>query len=324
MFYRKLKLQIILTGGKTVNKTYDEFIGEILTKRGRFNCGDEYHERHHIVPKCLGGSDDDANLIDLFAREHFIAHRLLALENPDNDKLVYAWWAMSHLSDHNQKRVEVSAEEYEEAKNKYKESIRQRMSGINNPMFGISPKERMDAETYIQWRENIKKTTNSNEFKQQARELNIGKKYSDDINKKKGKSGSAHHLYGKHQTDEVKQKIREANTGRVQTEETRNKISNALKGEKNPFYGKHHSEETKRKISEANKGKSKRIKGADKPNARKVAQYDKDGQLVKIWDYMREPYYVLGISYNGIYACCNDKQKNSRWFYMEICHRGGS
>ena len=74
-----------------MEETYEQFIQNILNTRGRFACGDEYHERHHIVPKCMDGGDEEENLIDLFAREHFEAHRLLALENPDNDKLVYAW-----------------------------------------------------------------------------------------------------------------------------------------------------------------------------------------------------------------------------------------
>lgn len=74
--------------------TYQAFIGNILQTRGRFACGDEYHERHHIVPKCLGGTNEENNLIDLFAREHFEAHRLLALEHPENNGLQYAWWNM--------------------------------------------------------------------------------------------------------------------------------------------------------------------------------------------------------------------------------------
>ena len=73
---------------------YREFIDNILQTRGRFSCGDEYHERHHITPKCMSGENDENNLIDLFAREHFEAHRLLALDNPENEKLVYAWWNM--------------------------------------------------------------------------------------------------------------------------------------------------------------------------------------------------------------------------------------
>ena len=37
-----------------------------------------YKEAHHIVPKCLGGSNEHDNLVDLTAREHYIAHILLA------------------------------------------------------------------------------------------------------------------------------------------------------------------------------------------------------------------------------------------------------
>ena len=37
-----------------------------------------YKESHHIIPKCLGGSNDLTNLVDLTAREHYIAHLLLA------------------------------------------------------------------------------------------------------------------------------------------------------------------------------------------------------------------------------------------------------
>lgn len=96
--------------------TYEEFIQNILDTRGRFACGDKYHERHHIVPKCLNGTNNEENLIDLFAREHFEAHRLLALENQDNNELVYAWSCMAFLSNNHQKRYVISPEEYEELK----------------------------------------------------------------------------------------------------------------------------------------------------------------------------------------------------------------
>lgn len=46
------------------------------------------------------------------------------------------------------------------------------------------------------------------------------------------------------------------NTGKLFSEETRKKISEALKGEKNPWYGKRHCEETRKKIGEAYKGKT--------------------------------------------------------------------
>ena len=38
----------------------------------------EYVERHHIVPRCLGGSNAKSNIVELTGREHFVAHMLLA------------------------------------------------------------------------------------------------------------------------------------------------------------------------------------------------------------------------------------------------------
>lgn len=100
--------------------TYQEFINNILETRGRFGIPKgEYKERHHIVPKCIGGTNDEDNLIDLYAKEHFIAHKLLAEENQDNYKLVYAWVAMVYPKPwqyKDKRNYEITAEEYEELK----------------------------------------------------------------------------------------------------------------------------------------------------------------------------------------------------------------
>lgn len=50
----------------------------------------DYYESHHIIPRCLGGSDDKDNLILLTAREHFIAHRLLNKMYPGEKGLLWA------------------------------------------------------------------------------------------------------------------------------------------------------------------------------------------------------------------------------------------
>jgi hypothetical protein len=109
--------------------TYKEFIDNILSSRGRFACGDEYHECHHIVPRCMDGTDNEDNLVDLFAREHFIAHKLLAIEHPDNEKLIYAWWNMCQCPGSSKSRDNVTPEEYEEARKMYV----QKFSGGKNP-----------------------------------------------------------------------------------------------------------------------------------------------------------------------------------------------
>ena len=53
-----------------------------------------YTERHHIIPKSVGGSDDPANLVYLPARVHFICHSLLRKIYPTSSKLKFAFWAM--------------------------------------------------------------------------------------------------------------------------------------------------------------------------------------------------------------------------------------
>ena len=94
---------------------YNEYINNILNTRGRFNC-EGYKERHHISPRCKGGTNDKDNLIDLYAREHFIAHKLLAEENPDDRSLVFAWSRMAFQNNSLNRDYELTPEEYEEAR----------------------------------------------------------------------------------------------------------------------------------------------------------------------------------------------------------------
>ena len=53
-----------------------------------------YFEIHHIIPKCLGGSDKEENLVKVTVREHILLHILLMHLNPDNSKIVFAANAM--------------------------------------------------------------------------------------------------------------------------------------------------------------------------------------------------------------------------------------
>ena len=71
-------------------ETYNKLTAPNLRKKG----GRVYYEWHHIVPKCLGGSDDPSNLVLLTPKEHLLAHRLLCLIHPNNYKLAYAFHMM--------------------------------------------------------------------------------------------------------------------------------------------------------------------------------------------------------------------------------------
>lgn len=72
-----------------------------LINRAKNRILEGYQERHHIIPRCLGGSDDMNNIVGLTPEEHYIAHLLLVKIHPNEHKLVYAAWQMQyHNSDH--------------------------------------------------------------------------------------------------------------------------------------------------------------------------------------------------------------------------------
>lgn len=53
-------------------------IYEALISKRRGDAASGYVERHHVVPRCLGGPNTKGNIVTLTAREHFVAHWLLA------------------------------------------------------------------------------------------------------------------------------------------------------------------------------------------------------------------------------------------------------
>ena len=77
-----------------------------------------YVEKHHIIPKCMGGTNDSENLVNLTAREHFIIHKLLVEIYPDNNPLRYGLWMMANgCTSKTQKRnYKISSREYNRLK----------------------------------------------------------------------------------------------------------------------------------------------------------------------------------------------------------------
>ena len=62
----------------------------LLIERAKHRVLKEYTETHHIVPRCIGGTDELTNLVELTPEEHYLAHQLLIKIYPSNEKLVYA------------------------------------------------------------------------------------------------------------------------------------------------------------------------------------------------------------------------------------------
>lgn len=98
-------------------KNYVDYIAYVKTLNR--SKKDDYYEVHHIIPKCLGGSNSKENLVLLTGREHFLAHYLLTKIYPENEKLLFAFIGMKRISD-SQKRY-VNSLLYEKAKIKANE-----------------------------------------------------------------------------------------------------------------------------------------------------------------------------------------------------------
>lgn len=86
-----------------------------------------YYEVHHIIPKCMGGSNDCSNLVRLTAREHYLAHWLL-FEEYKTKELAYAFHRM-HFGNKKTKRKKISSRAYEELR-KFQSEL---WAGENNP-----------------------------------------------------------------------------------------------------------------------------------------------------------------------------------------------
>lgn len=87
---------------------------------------------------------------------------------------------------------------------------------------------------------------------------------------------------------------------------------NLMKGENNPFYGKHHTEDTKEKIKEKAKGRKLSDNTKQKISQslnKKVCQLNGKGEVVKIWNSIKEAQETLNIF--GISGCCQGKRKSA-------------
>lgn len=204
---------------------YVKIYNQIIT-RAKTRILDGYKEKHHIIPRCMGGTDDISNLVELTAREHFIAHWLLARIYTTNKSIVYAFWMMSNKCKNKKQsdRYTASSRAYEEAK-----ALRSKFGPWNKGLVGSKQSE----ETILKRSIAIKKSWESR-----------SRIVSDETRKK--------------MSDSSKRRVSAPNKGKKFTEEEkrarieRMKERGTLKG---PNKGKKFTDEHKQKISKAHKHK---------------------------------------------------------------------
>ena len=207
---------------------------EQIVQRAKDRVLNGYYERHHILPRSLGGLDISENIVCLTAREHFICHWLLTkfTVGESRDKMIYALRMMRTNNSGQRYTSKITARVYENLKTDYSEIQRQRILGENNPMYG--KKFYRSEEGRIKQAQSVSGDNNG------AKQPQSRKKISESKKGVKRKSFS---------------------------EEWKQKMSEAHKGEKNHRYGVKVSEETRAKISAKMKGR----KQSDEEKARRSA-----------------------------------------------------
>lgn len=252
-------------------KTYNKLIAAARTQQL-----DGYYETHHIVPRAEGGSDDKTNLVNLTARQHYIAHLLLA--KIYNDVKMYSALVYMRCGNKFVKRnFKFNSRLYEKMREEFAKKVSNSRKGkhhYNNGKIsvycadcpnGFVPGRMPYSEEALA---NMKLGSQSEKQKAAAR-ANF-------------------------------QKAAAMNKGKTFSEEHRRRIGESVKGEKNGMYGKHLSEETKQKMSKALKGRPKspatRAKmKANCANKSPVIQYTKDGTFVAEYETMTAAYQATGI-----------------------------
>jgi hypothetical protein len=241
----------------------------------------------------MGGTDDVINLTNLTGREHFIVHLILVRLYPENNKLIYAAWAMvNNWRKCNRKKHKVSARVYEELKREW--VIRANRSG----------------------------TYHTEEAKQKMSEAAKGRIVSDDTKQKLSliRRGEGNNFYGKTHSDESKQKMSQSAKNRNIDEQTellrRSKIGDAHRGKN--LTAKHCENISKSKQGSKNPmfGKT----GKDNKRSKPVNQYSLNGEFIKCWDNAKDAAKELGLSYGGIRQCCQlgiKKSGNFVWRFAE-------
>lgn len=158
-------------------KIYDQIIDRA---RGRDLQG--YKEKHHVMPKCIGGSNEAGNIVQLTAREHFLCHWMLCRVYPSNRKLAKAFNMMCQGRNTRQHRHIPSGRTIQEAK----ELDRQARKGVRKTQESIEKRTatRREKGNYRRTEESIQKGIQT----RRERDSYKGKEFTAEHRNKLGKS----------------------------------------------------------------------------------------------------------------------------------------
>lgn len=101
-------------------------------------------EKHHVLPRCLGGKDDSDNLVYLTPEEHFLAHQLLIKMNPGHFGLIKA----AHLMTVHNSTGRINNKKYGWLKKQFSDKMKVLMSE-NHPKGFLGRTHSLDTKRKI-------------------------------------------------------------------------------------------------------------------------------------------------------------------------------
>lgn len=132
----------------------------------------DYSELHHIIPRSLGGVDNDHNLVRLTAREHFVCHFLLTkfTTGQHYQKMVYACQGMRRARNYQDRYINSRLHEIvkrEGARIQSERFLGKKLSKEHKANISVGLTGRVDSE------ETIKKRSESNTGKKRTEEQKL-------------------------------------------------------------------------------------------------------------------------------------------------------
>jgi hypothetical protein len=137
---------------------YSKLIQKAVDRNWSKTSSGCYVERHHIVPKSLGGTNKKDNLVYLTAREHFIAHLLLSKMycGKDRLKMLFALNMFTRNPSGNSDRS-IKSRTYEYVRKEFSKAVSIIHSGLKKPksenhkrkLSEARSKQVISAESYI-------------------------------------------------------------------------------------------------------------------------------------------------------------------------------
>jgi hypothetical protein len=198
---------------------YDELI-----ENARQNQYDGYVERHHVVPKCLGGTNEKSNIVKLRARDHFVAHQLLVeMYEEQSQEWFKMATALNWFSGKRKDRYDITPDEYELMRSIVQSSIGCRQKRKRKK--STKKRKPTSPETRLKLSVSGKLAQNRPEVKEKQSIASTGRKHSQQTLEKM--SAIQKIVQGK---PEVKEKHRRAALGKPKSLEHRQAISKCKKG----------------------------------------------------------------------------------------------